>query len=121
MISAAELASLRTQDAQTFTTTATVLHKVTAEDTQGGSLDTYPTEGAATYPCSFGRLGQVRPVERESQPRIQLVADWNFVFPVEADIRPTDRIAVGTRTFEVVDAGIGSADVVRRAICLEIT
>jgi hypothetical protein len=118
VISAAELASLRTRVTQTFTATASILRRTEVEDTQGGTTITYPA--VATYACAFSRY-QTRPLERESQPRVMVIADWVFVFPIAADIRQTDRIRVGTRTFEVVDAGIGSADLARKAMCLEIT
>lgn len=117
MISTAELNSLRTQVAQTFSASATVLRKVQTEDTSGGFADTYTI--LATYACSFGRY-PVRPLERENQPRVFSISEWSFLFSVDADVRVTDRLAVGNRTFEVVDAGLGSADVARRAICLEI-
>jgi hypothetical protein len=119
VISAAELESMQDTVAQTFTSTATVLRKVTVDDTQGGTTDSYPNTGL-TYPCSYGRY-PVRPVERENQPLLQLVTEWNFIFPLSADIRPTDRLLVDSRTFEVVDANAGSRDIVRRATCLEIT
>jgi hypothetical protein len=121
VISAAELASMQATVAQTFTATAMVLHRVSVEDSQGGTVDSYPTGGAQTYPCSYGRTGQVRPVERENQPLVQLVADWTFVFSLEADIRPTDQLVANGRRFDVVDAGVGSLDVLRRVLCLEIT
>lgn len=119
MIPAAELASLRDQEEQGFSATAIVLHKVTVEDSQGGTVDTYPTEGATSYPCSFARYN-ITPVEREAQPRIQSIGTWQFLFAVDADIRDTDRLVVGSRTFEVVGAGVGSADLAQRVICMEI-
>lgn len=119
MISAAELSSMQATIAQTFSSTATVLHKVTVEDTQGGATDTYPDTGVR-YPCSFARY-PVRPIERESQPLIQTITEWNFLFPLGADVRSTDHVLVGTRAFEVVDAASGSEDVVCRATCMEIT
>lgn len=118
MINAAEFATLGAQVAQTFTASAIVLRLTQVADSSGGFTDTYAT--AATYPCSFGRW-DATPVERESQPRVLAISNWRFVFAVDVDIRTTDRLLVGTRTFEVVDAGVGSADTVRRVTCLEIT
>lgn len=117
MISAAEMAGLRATETLSFTTTATVHRKVAVDDTSGGSTDTYPV--VATYPCSFGPY-PVRPREREASERIRLVAQWAFVFPASAVILATDRVTVGTRTFEVVSSGIGSDDVVLKVICTEI-
>jgi head-tail adaptor len=99
-------------------TSATVLHRVQVSDGAGGFVDTYVV--TATYSCYFGKY-PVRPLEREAGPLVQATAEWRFAFPVDADIRRTDRIEVGTRTFEVVDAGMGTTNISRVAICLEIT
>lgn len=117
MISAVEMATLRATETLSFTTTATVYRKVAVTDTSGGFTNTYTA--AATYPCSFGAY-PVRPREREAGERIQLIAQWSFVFPASAMILATDRITVGTRTFEVVSSGIGSDDVVLKVICTEL-
>lgn len=119
LLSPGVLTQLRTITESAFPAVATVLRKVTVEDTQGGSTDTYPDTGVQ-YPCSFTRY-PVRPVERENQPFIQQVVEWSFLFPVDSDIRATDRLMVGERVFEVVDASLGSIAVARRADCLEIT
>lgn len=118
MISDVELGMLRTESVRVMPSTATVLRLTATPDTQGGTTNTYAAIG--TYPCSLTHY-PIRPVERESQPRIQLVALWNFKFPIAADIQSTDRLLLGARTFEVVDAGLGSQDLSRHVICLEIT
>ena len=71
-------------------------------DTTGGFTDTYTT--VATYPCSFSAY-PITPIERENTINVQNVAFWRFVFPYDADIRPTDRLTVGSRAFEVINAG----------------
>jgi hypothetical protein len=117
VISAAEMATLRTIESQAFTASATVYGKVSVADTSGGFTDSYVARG--TYSCSFGP-SQVRPREVEAANRIQLVGQWTFVFPSTATVLPTDRVHVGTRAFEVVSSGIGSEDIVLRVNCTEI-
>lgn len=117
MISAAEMATLRGAEATSFNATATVYRKASVADTSGGSTDSYGA--VATYPCSFGAY-PVRPREVEAAERIRLIAHWSFVFPSSATVLATDRLTVGTRTFEVVSSGIGSEDVVLKVICTEI-
>lgn len=117
MISAAEMSLIQSHDARSFTSTAMVKRQTSVRDTSGGARDTYPT--VATYPCSFSAY-PVRPREVESANRIQLVEHWAFLFPAYAVILPTDRIAVGTRTFEIVSSGIGGEDIVLKVICTEI-
>jgi hypothetical protein len=107
----------RTVIQRTFNTTAVVESRVQVRDSQGGYHETYVA--GATYPCSFSRY-PVRPVEREAQPRVQAITQWQFVFAWDSVITSTDRLVCDGRTFEVIDAGIGSGDLARRVICLEI-
>jgi head-tail adaptor len=100
-----------------MTSTATVLRLTQVPDVSGGVTNTYASVG--DVPCWFGKY-PTRPTERESTLQAQSLSDWVFVFPLDTDIRNTDRLQVGTRTFEVVNAGTGSIDVARRAICMEI-
>jgi head-tail adaptor len=102
---------------RTFNTTADIVRLVQVRDSQGGHHNTYTV--VASYPCSFSRY-PVRPVEREAQPRVQAITQWQFVFAWDTEITSTDRIVCDGRTFEVIDAGIGSGDLARRVICLEI-
>lgn len=108
---------LRVVIGHTFTDEATVIRKAQVADTSGGFTDSYTAY--ATYPCSFA-IYPVRPREVESAQRIQLITQWAFVFPSTASILATDRLVVGTRTFEVVAANIGSIDVMLRVMCTEI-
>lgn len=97
--------------------TASVLRRVETPDTSGGRSVTWQT--VATYPCSYARE-PLRPVERESGVRVQAFTYWQFLFPATADIGPSDRIAVGARTFEVVGTGHNSDEVLYEVICQEI-
>lgn len=101
----------------TLTASAAVSRKTLVNDDAGGQTTTWAT--VATYPCSFAQT-QISPVERENTITVKSLTYWGFVFPADADVRPEDRIIVGSRTFEVVGAGQGSVNIVTRAICLEI-
>lgn len=104
---------------QSMTETARVMRRSQAEDTQGGAIDVYTL--AFTSACAISRY-QARPVERESQPRVQDVSYWMLTFPTStAAILSTDRVVIGDRTFEVVDASTHTHELTRQAICLEIT
>jgi len=102
---------------RSFVASATIMRSTPTVDSQGSPIDSYLDVG--TYPCSFGR-NPTRPLERENQPRIQAIAYWVFVFARAVDVRATDRIVADDRTFEVVNAEVGSADTVRRVMCMEI-
>ena len=102
----------------TFNTTASVRRKMSVVDTSGGSTDTY-TE-VASLACSFSRY-QVTPIERENTFTVQTIVEWMFVFPFGSDVRSTDRLVVGSRTFEVVSGASGSLEVATRVLAMEIT
>lgn len=98
--------------------TATIARKTIVADDSGGFTETWATVFSA--PCSFARY-PIRPIERENDVRVRTVVLWIFRFPVGTSILSTDRIVVGPRTFEVVDAGSGTVEITTQAICQEIT
>jgi hypothetical protein len=101
-----------------FADEATVHRLTRVSDGAGGSTDSYVA--GTTYPCSFSPY-PITPVERESTTQVQTIVFWRFLFPHDADIRPTDRLMVGTRTFEVINAGAGTINITLQAITQEIT
>lgn len=111
-------ARLKAALARTFNATAVIYRKTQVADNTGGFTDTYVVAG--TYPCSFSR-SQITPVERENAVQVLAISFWNFVFAADTDIRTTDRIAVGTRRFEVVSSATGSLELATRVVCQEIT
>jgi len=114
----ASLESARRLVSWQFTETAGVNRLTRISDSSGGFLDTYAE--VAQYPCSFSAF-PITPVERENTFTVQTVAYWRFLFPYDADVRATDRLTVGTRSFEVVHAGNPSIAITLQAICQEIT
>jgi hypothetical protein len=112
------LSRVQTVITRTFTAEATVLRKSSVSDGAGGSVDSYAAVG--TYPCSFSPP-MISPLERETAFGIQAVGPWVFRFPAFTDIRPTDRLVVDDRTFEVVSPTVGSIEIMVRVNCQEIT
>lgn len=113
-----ELASVRDAFTPRFTASATVKRKMAVRDSSGGFTDSYVT--FTTYPCSFARY-PLRPRDIPASPRIQTFSEWYFTFPDGSDVRLTDRLVVGTRTFEVSESGARSTNVTLLVVCTEIT
>ena len=107
----------RTLDARK-TATAVVHRLAQARDTTGGWTDTY--EAVHSYKCTFTPI-PITPLERETTTNVRVISAWQFLFPSGSDIRSTDRLIVGDRTWEVVQGGVGSLDLQIRVICQEIT
>ncbi len=102
----------------TFLATCEVLRKSRVSDGAGGQVDTYAS--VATVACNFER-SMVRVREAEYAERIENLAYWDFHFvPGSVDPQPTDRLRVGTRTFEVIGRGLGSSTVVLVIVTMEI-
>lgn len=118
MLRPGELDAIRRPFRQRMTATAVVWRKTETSDSAGGFVDTY--EAVASYPCNFSQY-PITPTERESTTQVQTFVAWRFVFPAGSDIRSTDRLTVGTRRFEVTQAGAGLLEIQVQAICQEIT
>ena len=101
----------------TLTGSADLYRKSSAADTSGGFADTYTR--IATLPCSYVR-SQFTPREREDSVRVRDFIYWDFVFAADVDIRPTDRVYLGPRRFEVVGGGQSNMGIFTTVTCLEI-
>jgi hypothetical protein len=112
------LERMRAIGVTTLSETATIMRKIRVPDTSGGSVDAYVASG--TTLCRLTAY-QVRPREVEFQPRVFGVAFWIVSVPFDVVLENTDRLIVGEKTLEVVNAGIGTLDVLQQVICQEIT
>lgn len=112
-----ELAHLRTAAVVLFTATATIRRKIRVDDNAGGFTESWVDQ--ATYKCSFGSY-PARSLERENTGRIQAFKYWQFRFPADADVRVTDRIILGPRSFEVTGGGLDSLAIDLQVLALEI-
>ena len=117
MINAAELGQLRAAFDPTFGATVDVQRKTLVPDRSGGFDDQWAT--VHTYACSFVPY-PIRPAERETDVRVLAITTWLFHFPSGSDVRSTDRLIVGTRTFEVTGSGEGSRSLTLQVIAEEI-
>jgi len=96
---------------------ATVWRKSIVSDGAGGQTDTYAV--VATYSCSM-TPSMISPREVEQTAAIQVISLWQLHLPYDADVVPTDRLVVGTRTFEVVRSSARTVDVDLVVHCVEI-
>jgi hypothetical protein len=100
------------------TAQATVHRLAQVRDSTGGWIDTYAP--IHTYDCSFSPF-PITPLERETATNVRVISAWQFLFPSGVDIISTDRLVVGTRTWEVVQAGTRSTDLQTRVVAQEVT
>ncbi len=99
MLSAVDLASMRAAVMASLPETARILRVIRQSDGLGGFLEVW-TE-LATAPCRVAPRENT-PVETAVGGRIVDRVLWVITLPAGLDVRPDDRIAVGSRTFEIL-------------------
>ncbi len=97
--------------------TATVQRKTLTSDGAGGYTESWGT--VATVACRVSPGGQLTQ-ERVIAESLAATSIWTLTLPALTDVRPLDRILVGSRTFEVAGVGARSDEVSRRVVCTEV-
>lgn len=99
MLTAAEIAQMRVTQAAALPDTGTVQRKSAPADGRGGQAVSY-TDFATGVNCRLGQGQGAKPGTRGD--RIDTRIPWVVTFAYNQDIRSTDRIVIGGRTFEVI-------------------
>jgi len=116
MLSATELAAMRSTLNDSLPDTAQVRRKSLTSDGAGGYTESWSTVAAVA--CRVAPSGQ-SPQERVIAERLTATAIWTVTLPAGTDVRPADRIVVGSRAFEVVGVLARSYELARRVVCTE--
>lgn len=80
--------------------TATIQRRTRVSDDQGGQSDTWAT-ASTNVPCRLSPMASVAESERILGAREGSQARWLATFPSGTDVGSSDRVVVGSRTFEV--------------------
>lgn len=99
MLTAAEIADMRSTVEDALPDTALVSRRTLTPDGYGGASDSWAT--VATVACRVSPdafAGGERPIAGGEQA----IAAWLITLPAETDVTATDRIVIGARTFEVI-------------------
>lgn len=98
MLTTAQLTAMRTQQEATMETACTIGRRSYVTDNMGGQTET------VTYTAAV-----VRVAASANMPDYSIFAGranekqlWRLTFPYNTDVRDTDKVVVGTRTFEVL-------------------
>lgn len=101
MLSSAEIAAMRSVQAQALPDTCTIQRKGGNSDGRGGQTVSYSVH-ASNVACRLGRAGSRSGIETIDADKLQQQTPWVVTFAYDQDVRNTDRIVIGTRTFEAV-------------------
>lgn len=116
ILSAQELAYMRAAQQAALPDTCTVSRPTTAVTDTGGVTRGFAP--VASYPCRLHvqRAGESVLSDRSAHQAVLVVT-----LPHNADVRPTDRIVIGARVFEVTGYASGSWETARRVTVSEVT
>lgn len=97
--------------------TATVSRKTITSDGAGGQTEAWAD--ASSYSC------RAKPASRQATERVialrpSAVSAWTIYLPAGADVKPVDRLRVGSTTYEVVAVSTRSWEIGRQADCVVI-
>lgn len=117
MLSAAELAEMRSVQALAQAGTAVITRRTLASDGMGGFTETWAAAGTVTcrvWPASESGA------ESLIAERITEGDAWILTLPYATDVLAKDRIAADGRTFEVVAPIAHTWETARRVVCVEV-
>lgn len=117
MLTAAELAEMRSTQEEAMPGTCVISRKTLASDGMGGFTETWAAAGTVT--------GRVWPATESGAER--LIADriteadaWVITLPHGTDVVAKDRIVEGSRTFDVIAPLPHDWITAKRVVCVEI-
>lgn len=118
MLTAAEIAEMRSVQVLAQAATCVITRRSLSSDGMGGFTETWAGVGTVT--------GRVWPATESGAER--LIADriteedaWVITVPQGTDVVAKDRITESGRTFEVVTAIVHTWETARRVVCVEVS
>jgi len=117
MLSAAELADMRTVQAQAMAGTCVITRRTLVADGMGGYTETWAAAGTVA-----GRVWPATESGAESliADRITESDAWVITLPYATDVTAKDRISYEGRTFEVVAPIAHTWETARRVVATEV-
>lgn len=117
MLTAAELAEMRSTQEQAMPGTCVISRKTLASDGMGGFTEAWAAAGTV--------IGRVWPAtesgaERLIAERITEADAWIVTLPHGTDVVAKDRITESGRTFEVISGIAHTWETARRVVCVEV-
>lgn len=116
-VTAAEISAMQDAQESLLPDTATVRTKMRTANGIGGFTETWAN--GATYACRLSNRGVPR--EYQQQAAVTGVQYWMVTLPHDATATRKDRLAIGSRTLEIVGfASGGEWETAKRAVCVEV-
>lgn len=118
MLTAAELAEMRSVQVLAQASTCVITRRTLASDGMGGFTETWVAAGTVS-----GRVwpAQESGAERLIADRITEADAWIITLPHGTDVVAKDRIVESSRTFEVISAIAHTWETARRVVAVEVS
>jgi SPP1 family predicted phage head-tail adaptor len=118
MLTAAELADMRSVQDQAMAGTCVITRRTLTADGMGGFTEMWAAAGTVS-----GRVwpAQESGAERLIADRITETDAWVITVPYNTDVVAKDRITADSRTFEVVTAIAHTWETARRVVATEVS
>lgn len=117
MFTAAELADLRSEQNAAMPDTCVISRPTLSQNDIGEETSSYAT--SSTVACRLAaRTAASYDTERTIGDQWSAFHRWDLTVPYGTDIQTTDRVVIGSRTFEIdsVDAGASYATAIRALV-----
>ncbi len=119
MLTTAEVTSMIACVTDSLPDTAIISRRTLSVDTRGGQTASWAT--VSTVTCRLSPIKLIRGAEVEENGAEHDVESWLVTLPANTDVRPTDRVVINTRTFEIVGgAGQQSWELFTGLRCQEV-
>lgn len=117
LLSASELAAMRSTQNDTLPGTAVIMRNTPTADGMGGWTDAWAAVGTVD-----GRLAPAQESGAEQLIAGRIVGEdaWVITVPQGTDVTERDRVTISARTFEVVTALAWSWETARRVVATEV-
>lgn len=120
MLTAGALELMRGRIEDTFDQTCVVVREAGTAVSDGMGGFNAGTTAAGTYTCRIAPTIRL-PIEALTADQVQSIGTHIVTLPALTDVRPSDRIVSGTRTFSVTGGtGDRSYELSKRVLCTEI-
>ena len=114
MLTAAELTAMQATQTLTMTETCVVSARTLTSDSAGGYTESWATT------TTVGRLAPVSGAEAVVAGQQRAVATWKITLTAGVAVTPQGRIAIGSRSFEVLEVrGAETRETARVCLCQE--
>jgi hypothetical protein len=117
-LTASEIARLRGSRTVWRSETCQVERPTRVRTEAGGYEDSYVSILVTT--CRRTPRGNLTPTEEVAAARLKSTLVWDVALPAETDVKPTDRLTIDARRYEIISANDKTIEIERLIVAVEL-